>query len=72
MSEKMQAQVDQWNENCPVGTVVSVRRDDGSIQLMKTRSEAQLLGGHTPVIWIEGIAGAYMLDRCLPHIVDHA
>lgn len=60
---KLQAQCDRWNEKYPVGTLVCVRRDNGAVETTKTRSEAQVLSGHTPVIWLEGISGCYLLDR---------
>ena len=43
-----------------------MRRDNGDLTRTKTRSEAELLGGHTPVVWLEGIVGAYALDRVMP------
>lgn len=49
---------------------MQVRKDDGITVDTKTRSEAELLGEHTPVIWVEGIAGAYALDRCKPLQTD--
>lgn len=59
-----QAAVDEWNANWNVGQRVRVTLDDGSVIETETRSEAELLGGHTAVIWVDGIAGAYRLDRC--------
>jgi hypothetical protein len=54
----------------PIGTVVSVRKDDGSEVETKTRSAGWLLGedgngkgGHTAVIMLEGISGCYALER---------
>ncbi len=55
-----------WNEAHPVGTQVHVRQDDGVTLLTKTRSAAQVLGGHTAVVWLDGVAGCYRLDRCAP------
>ncbi len=54
---------DGFNASCPVGIAVSVRRDDGSVLWTTTRSEAWILGGHTPVIMVKGISGAYLLER---------
>lgn len=65
-----QAAVANWNRHFPPGTAVQVRKDDGITVDTKTRSEAELLGEHTPVIWVEGIAGAYALDRCKPLQTD--
>lgn len=52
-----------WNETHPVGCKVEVTRDRGETQQTTTRSEAQMLGGHTAVIWLDGIAGCYALER---------
>jgi hypothetical protein len=52
----------KW-EGVPAGTDVVVRKDNGEELRTKTRSSAQMLGGHTPVIWVEGITGCYALDR---------
>lgn len=57
------AACDGFNAACPVGTRVSVQRDDGSTTYTATRSEAWILGGHTPVVMVKGIAGAYLLER---------
>lgn len=59
-----QEQVDAWNAgNNPVGCKVFLRKDDGSIFETVTRSEAEVLSGHTAVIWLKGVVGCYMLDR---------
>jgi hypothetical protein len=66
--EQLQRIVDQWNEEHPVGTTVRywpVRGDD-ECDVTATRSEAWLLGGHTPVVMIDGRAGGVALDHCRP------
>ena len=58
-----------WNQSYPVGTEV-IRTDDAGKELLtRTRSEAQVLGGHSAVIWIDGVSGCYALDRvkAVPH-----
>lgn len=60
------AAVDRWNLKHHVGTPVIVLRDDGSEFHTTTRSTAWLLGGHSAVIQVEGIAGAYSLSRVSP------
>lgn len=63
---KLQKQCDDWNKVNPVGCDVGLRKDgDDKLTLTKTRSEAQILSGHTAVIWLEGISGCYMLDRVM-------
>lgn len=54
---------DRWNTRHPIGTPVVVKRDGGQTISTRTRSAAQVLGGHTAVIWVEGISGCYALDR---------
>ena len=58
--------VEQWNAAYPVGTPVTVRKDNGEIVSTVTTSAAQVLSGHTAVIWVEGISGAYLLARVSP------
>lgn len=58
----------QFNSVCPVGTPVLYwpgdRRDEG--RKSATRSEAWLLGGHTPVVMVEGYAGGIALTHVMP------
>lgn len=62
----LQRQCDDFNKFYPVGQLVSVRKDGGDDILTKTRSEAQVLSGHSAVIWLEDIRGCYLLDRITP------
>jgi hypothetical protein len=61
-----QRQVDQWNARYPVGQSVSVRRDNGEDMVTKTIAPAELLSGHSAVIWLEGVSGCYLLGRVTP------
>lgn len=63
-----QALVDLWKE-VPEGAPVVVTRDLGEQFRTKTRSIPWLLGGHTAVIMVEGISGAYSLER-VQRVVD--
>ncbi len=63
---KLQTQVDDFNNRFPVGTLVRVRLDNGQTKDTKTRSPAQVLSGHSAVVWLEGISGCYMLERVSP------
>lgn len=69
--EALQRQVDDFNARWPVGQKVSVRKDAGEGTLTTTRSRAEVLSGHSAVIWLDGISGCYLLDRVTP-IVDEA
>ncbi len=55
--------VENWNLKHPVGTKVILTKDDKSTVETATRSQAELLGGHTPVIWLEGMSGCWALSR---------
>jgi len=61
LSEK-QKLCDEWNEKYPIGTSVVVTDDFGEEHQTITRSEAELLGEHTPVIWTEW-KPCYLLSR---------
>lgn len=62
--KQLQAECDRWNKAHPVGTKVIVWRDTpGLVTQTKTRSAAQVLSGHSAVIWLEGIAGCYALSH---------
>jgi hypothetical protein len=54
--------VESW-KGVPEGTDVVVRKDDGSEVETKTASGPFLLGGHTACIMLDGISGAYALER---------
>lgn len=58
-----EVEVENWNLKHPVGTEVDVTMDSGEVRRTKTRSHAEVLSGHTPVIWLEGITGCYLLSR---------
>lgn len=55
--------VQHWNTAYTPGVEVDLREDDGSITRTKTRGPAWLLGGHTPVVQVDGKAGCYALSR---------
>ena len=58
-----QAVVDDWNAEHAPGTDVIHVDNFGKESHTKTRSYAELLGGHTPVVWLEGMTGCHGLDR---------
>ncbi len=58
--------VKDWNAAHSIGTIVRVILDDESTLDTVTVSVADVLGGHTPVIWVSGIRGAYLLSRVTP------
>lgn len=65
--KKMQAACDAFNAANPVGAKVLVKLD-GRDDLFETvtRSEAQILSGHSVVIWLENVSGCYLLECVTP------
>ncbi|AYM76947.1 hypothetical protein D9M09_14925 [Janthinobacterium agaricidamnosum] len=60
---KLQAACEKFNAAHQVGAAVSVELDSGEIRETVTVSEAQVLSGHTAVIWLDGVSGCYDLER---------
>jgi hypothetical protein len=60
----------QWNERHTIGTPVTLRKDDGTLVDTMTKSAAQVLSGHTAVIWLEGVSGCYALERVSPRQLE--
>ena len=65
--KKLQAICDKFNVLHPVGTDVFLQKD-GHVEPFptKTRSTAQVMCGHSAVIWLENVSGCYLLDRVTP------
>jgi len=64
-----QAAVDAFNAAHPVGTTVNYWRgvrEGKPSGTGPTRSDAQLLSGHTAVVWIEGTSGCIALTHVEP------
>lgn len=61
-----QSKVDRWNSMMPVGAQVVYRKDDGSKVVTKTRTEAQVLSGHTAVVWLDGVSGCVAIECVTP------
>lgn len=66
-SKSLQTQINKWNRKHAVGAAVIVTKDDGSELETITESAACILGGHSAVIFVKGISGAYALHRVRPH-----
>lgn len=63
---ELQRECNRFNEKCPIGAAVTVRKDNGEIVHSTTTTEAQVLGGHSAVVWVAGGRGCYLLDRVTP------
>ena len=65
--DNMQAECDRWNAENEVGAGVFVNLDGRTAPFQtKTRSAAQILSGHSAVIWLDDVSGCYLLDRVTP------
>ena len=66
---KLAARCEEWNAAHPVGTQVMYHPVIGApaFRVRKTRSAAQVLSGHTAVVWLEDEAGCVALDACEPY-----
>lgn len=63
----MQAECDAFNAKCPVGGKVRVKLDGVDEPLeTTTKSVAQILSGHSSVVWMHNVSGCYLLDRVTP------
>lgn len=63
---KLQSKCDAWNKQHTIGTRVLLTKDDGARYLRKTRSAAEVLSGHSAVIWLDDERGCWLLERCEP------
>jgi hypothetical protein len=64
--KRLQAQCDRFNQLYPVGTAVDLLKDNGDTLRTTTRSLAEVLEGHSAVIWLRGVTGCYLLERVTP------
>ena len=62
-SKAAQELCERWNKLHPVGSAVTVTKDDGSKLETTTRSEAWRLRSGTPVVLVDGSIGCYKLTR---------
>jgi hypothetical protein len=61
-----EAAVQAWNRCNRVGDHVEVTLDDGTTKQTETRSQAWVMGGHSAMVMLEGVSGAYALHRVRP------
>ena len=54
---------DDWNDRHPPGTAVFRIDDFGKKHVTKTRSLAEVIGGHIAVVWTDDRVGCYDLSR---------
>jgi len=63
-----QQEVDAWNARVKVGDSAEYSDVVGLTepQTFKTKSEAEVLSGHTAVVWLEGKRGCVAVSHCKP------
>lgn len=70
-SETAEQIVEEWNRQHAVGAPVKawpgVVGDENNELHTTTRTEAQLLGGHTPVVWVEDHPSCIALTHVQPY-----
>jgi len=64
LKAKAESQVRNWKH--PIGTHVTVHRDNGGVLHTVTRSDPWVMEGHSAVIMVKGISGGYALERVKP------
>lgn len=71
---QLQAQCNAWNRANPSGTLVSYEsiKGQGETGRYRTNGEAEVLSGHSAVIWLLGKSGCVALDHCTPVQGDQA
>jgi hypothetical protein len=68
MTEQMtpQQEVDNWNATVNIGDMVEYREImDAAPTRYQTRTEAQVLSGHTAVVWLTGKTGCVCVSHCI-------
>ena len=70
MRKNQQKVVDAWNAAHPIGTPVTRYKLINPLAdpvETKTRSEAWLMGGHSAMVMVEGIAGGVLVESVKAH-----
>lgn len=61
-----QQQCDAFNAKYKVGVKGYLHLDSGEKKPTHTTSQAQVLSGHSAVVWVKGVSGCYLLSRFEP------
>lgn len=67
-AKQMEFEARKAEKLSPIGLPVIVTRDDGTTLKTVTRSEPWLMGGHSWMVMVEGIAGGYSVARVDPAV----
>jgi hypothetical protein len=61
----------EWNANVNIGDKVLYRTHPNSEpQIFTTSTKAEILNGHTAVVWLNGKAGCVACTACMPVMAD--
>lgn len=63
--EVMKSKIEVFNEKHSVVSPVVVVKDAGEKIMATIKYPARVMGGHTAVVWLDGISGAYSLNRVI-------
>lgn len=65
---QLQREVDQWNDRVKIGDRVLYSEVLGMTESKEyvIATAAELLSGHTPVVWLEGKSGCVAISHCTP------
>lgn len=64
---RAQALVDAWNARIAIGQEVDYREiAEAEPQRFKTSTAAEVLSGHTAVVWLAGKSGCVCVTHCTP------
>lgn len=69
---QLKQECDEFNRSVSIGDPVYVTLDSGEKVFTRTRSAAQVLSGHTAVVFVDDISGAYLLARVRPASAEPA
>ena len=64
--KKLEQEVAAFNRRFSVGDPVDYYEvvESGEVQRLTTRSDAQILSGHTAVVWLNGKSGCVACSHC--------
>ena len=65
MASVKESKCELFNKLHPVGSTVTYVDDSGEPVITNVKHPAEVMGSHTPVVWLKGVSGAYSLDRVL-------
>lgn len=65
--KELENAVAQWNKAVAVGDEIEYfSHPDAQAQKFKTRTPAEILSGHTAVVWLHGKSGCVATSFCRP------